>query len=300
MRIQYEDLPPIEDRHIIHSSQAVDNYVPEATHRLLVTPNNEYVLTEHERFVVVSCPFHLYEGVKKEDMNGLLRALKNDYTSVSFCNMPSILIGNNSKVVGRRDIHEFYVIQNPFGEKKYARALNTFANAGFTYEKLGKSDLPGINTLVDEWFEEKRNRILLGEMNAHIRETKLDPLDRKRKKFNPRQSMKEPLTEFYGAFSEGNLVAITQTMGNDHFQHFEFRASKRRDDFSPQEYLDNIVCMEFVQRGVKIFDRGSSATDQRDGLIKYKEKFGRIGFIPQVGMIDAYIQKKRSIPSWMR
>ncbi|PIN69754.1 hypothetical protein COV93_04160 [Candidatus Woesearchaeota archaeon CG11_big_fil_rev_8_21_14_0_20_43_8] len=99
--------------------------------------------------------------------------------------------------------------------------------------------------------------------------------------------MNQPLTRFYGAFLDGELMAYVETEGNNHTQCFNSRASYLVNSKSPQEFLDLCIARDFVMQGVPIFHRGYVHDRQgAPGLCEYKKKFGPMNAQIDINLID--------------
>jgi len=140
---------------------------------------------------------------------------------------------------------------------------------------------------------EAETRLTEGKPPSRERKKELEHLGKKKASFNAAETFNEPLSAFYGAIRKGELLAFTQTMGNHNFQSFIFRASRRINGTSPQEFLDYQVCRELVSRGVKLFQRGETTHPQKTTLETYKEKFGEISLVPRISIVDAHLSRRR-------
>jgi len=278
------------DRNMIHSSQAPDNERVRASFRQMVTPSNTYAVTMGSSSIIISQPYDFRE---EKNLDDLVRTLRKDFPVVVFEGLFESTIPDNTKLNGGKVDRDYIVYQQPLTQRQYSVKLRKFDRADFHHRMLTKEDIPQIEALADQWFVEAETRLTEGKPPSRERKKELEHLGKKKASFNAAETFNEPLSAFYGAIRKGELLAFTQTMGNHNFQSFIFRASRRINGTSPQEFLDYQVCRELVSRGVKLFQRGETTHPQKTTLETYKEKFGEISLVPRISIVDAHLSRRR-------
>ncbi len=300
-----KELEPLATRRLRHSYHLSDNGNPHGDYFLLQGKANTFFFEEHDDQAKLYPPF---EEQLKEPLVDLLKALLKKYSSLS-------LIGFEESALGPFDFKysdaspTLRIFQTPLKPEEYQARVAKFRRAGFTYRKLVKSDISEIVSLISRWAEQKKAAVQkkygvisfdasevagvetkIGELKWIRNELRgLEEALEKDEEFF-RTLFCQPFTHLYGTFKEGKLVAYLETEGNNTFQDFCSRASERVNSYSPQEFLDLQVALEFVNQGVTRFERGVyNKRIMIEGLMKYKEKFGPLQIVHEVDYEDVEV-----------
>ncbi|MBI4918497.1 hypothetical protein HY837_01095 [archaeon] len=289
MVYEFTQLAPLATRKITHLSQIEDNRNPEGKYTLLVGQRNTFLVRSEHGYGTVSRPF---EDNITEPLEELVDFLNTQFGQVIFRGFPkSILDTHYFTISAHQSNLNWRLYQKPLSVDEYESRLKRFKKSGFEYRQLGVSDIPALIELTRTWASIKKQLALKAELTQKIENVRdidsavnqlnkirheIDWLDYMVKETDVyEKQMNQPLTAFYGAFKDGELLAYLQTTGNGSFQAFNSRSSKRMNNHSPQEFLDLVVARDFAKRGVPLFDRGYlNIRSGMIGLIEYKKKFG--------------------------
>ncbi len=291
MAYEFTELEPLATRKVTHLSQIRDNEESDNMHKLLVGQRNTFFATCDGGYITLSRPF---ENEFTEPLEDLVAFLRTKFGYISFKGFPKeVLESHYFTITSGESKMSWRLYQTPKTVEEYESKVKRFKNSGFEYRRLDVNGIPKIIELTGVWANTKKELALKLDATPKLEsvkdiDTAISQLQRIRSEVDwldymvkdPKtyeKLMKQPLTAFYGAFKDGELVAYLQTIGNDSFQAFTSRSSKRTNSCSPQEFLDLVVARDFVKRGVPLFDRGWLNIRQgMIGLIEYKKKFGEV------------------------
>jgi hypothetical protein len=208
--------------------------------------------------------------------------------------------------ISGRAVKETKVYQTPLSVDEYLFKLKKFFGCGYEFRRLQPSDIDAMIRLQDSWLKTKVGLVNSALVKAFAYRKKgkeglaeyakivdlaaeevglLDICFKEGDKYA--EVFQQGLTEVFGAFHNGNLVACCTLQGNDDYILFSDRHGIRMQK-SPQEFLDLNIALMLAQRGVKIFDRGF--VNNRLGsqsLLDYKRKFGPLDIREEVSFYDA-------------
>ena len=190
-------------------------------------------------------------------------------------------------------------------ESYYQDKLKTFSGTGYKFEKLDFDEASAVHELNELWALAKANRVEpLGVGPFSSIDDVTSTLDRGSNYYGRmleiydsvddmekiKSLMLRPLTEYFGAKKDGELLAFTSVDMNDHFAIVRKRCGKRVNGKSPQEFLDYNVFALFAQNGIEEVDRGYISHNRNvKGLLRYKGKFGDLRM--RVGIQTAFSEQ---------
>jgi hypothetical protein len=187
------------------------------------------------------------------------------------------------------------IMQTLYPAQEYTNRLGRFAKQGYEMRALTANDVSAIFWLARAWASEKMKRV--GEItNPRTRTLEIDKIERyiDRVPSHYENLLGEPLTQLYGCFKDGELLAYAELEGNASFSTMRERFGLRRNSHSPQEFLDLKIFELLAQKGVTTIDRGSLLTSlDREPLMKYKQKFGSMELRSTTCLYEVGLARKK-------
>jgi hypothetical protein len=291
MRIKYEEIERIDQRPAVHKSHIEDNHFEVGDSARMVLVKGEY-----NSFPIVECRGHAtilrpYESQIIDDLSEVIQQVKDDYAQVHLNGIPLQEMNKYFNIGASESCFPIRWYQTPLSVEVYDRKLKKFRNKGLEFEVLSERNIPQLRELIRNWSKSKKkaafSTFYLGEVNSarditqsisklQALQTEIEWMDFKEQNDNYyKKQMSKPITTFYGAFRDGQLLAYSEIQANKSFASFETRGALRQNSFSPQEFLDYCIMRELSGNGVRVIDRGPLEIRKgASGLIEYKKKFG--------------------------
>jgi hypothetical protein len=303
MVYELEALEPLETRIIKHDSHMSDNN-SKVKSFLLRGKFNTFLFGITDNSYTITTPF---EDELKEPMRELVEnSLEiigpiddlrlEGYKESVFNGREPFSYGQSRKVI--------QIYQTPLPSEEYESGLKRFKKTGYKFRELETNDVLQLIDLVDRWISSKKSRLIKLFDSKRIQLTikeltkeleKLEYLKKERKYYE--ELFEQPLTHIYGTLKDDKLIAYLHIDGNNSFQSFQSRAADRINSYSPQEFLDLNVFIEFSKRRVPIIHRGFY--NQRagvEGLTVYKCKFGKLTYVREIDYSRVAKQKRKEEP----
>jgi len=309
MKIKYESIEPIEERPANHKLHIVDNdnsFSKDKSNQLIA------VRGEHNVFPLIKfgngvCTLLRPSKEKiRDDITQIVSQLKEDNVLVNLYGFP--LTETQKYFNIRAGEHSFPInwYQTLLPVETYNKKLKRFRNKGLEFGILSEEDIPQLKELIRNWSKLKKDTALSTFNLDKIKsprdistaisklqslQTEVEWMDfKEREEDHYKDKMKEPITSFYGAFQDGQLVAYSEVQANSNFASFETRGSIRRNSFSPQEFVDYNIMKKLAEDGVKIIERGPLHMRKgASGLMEYKKKFGPLKIYREVNLSNVSI-----------
>ena len=291
MKIEYDQIEDIKDRPAVHKSHIADNnFETDSPSKMIIAK------AEYNRFPMVVNRGHAtilrpYERKIKDDISEVVNQLKEDYAQVHLYGFPLQEINQYFNIRADESFFPINWYQSLLSTEAYDKKLKKFRNKGLKFKVLTETDIPQLKSLIKNWSALKKKSAFatfnLGNINSPrgITEaiSKLQSLQKEvewmdfkeQDNIYYKKQMQKPITTFYGAFKDGELIAYSEIQANSNFASFETRGAVRQNSFSPQEFVDYNIMRKLSKCRVKIIDRGPLHMRKgASGLIEYKKKFG--------------------------
>lgn len=292
----------------------------------LVTEKNTFMMAGNEDKIIIYPAFEdVIEISLKELVNGVrelstLESGLEKFYAVELRHFPEPWLqsqGEEVYIEAEDDSRRLILYQQLKTPQEYATMLKKFRHSGYYIDILFPEHIKDIAELTKKWAEERKQiakrqvaqRLSRreGEMSVDFTQRKQLALEREFGAINNQTldvadcgtRMLELGYSFYGAWENGELVAMIQTMGNKQYHSFLSRAGLRRNSKSPQEQLETELMRQLADNGLTVIERGLINPDRAGhiGLVKYKQKFGELKWVYEITKADAKLRSDRDVNS---